>query len=175
MMDETQPPKIRIAQIFLERASFEHREDSLSFPPGTPISTEAQITLETGLSEDGSKARIRVSACSKPGSEDLYTFNLLMTALIEQEGQGNMPLERYLAASAGALVFPFLREAVANLTGRGRFGPVWLNPVNLVAMAHQQPEPSSLGAVRETISGVSGSDQPKQPVQKRHEGTRRRS
>ena len=26
---------------------------------------------------------------------------------------------------------PFLRQTVADVTLRGRFGPIWLNPVNL--------------------------------------------
>jgi preprotein translocase subunit SecB len=132
-MDESQQPKIRIAQIFLERASFAHREDFLAFPPGTPLSSEVQISLEVGLSEDHSKGRIRLGARSKPNSDELYVFDVLMTALIEREGEGNLPLERYLSTNATALVFPFLRETLANLTSRGRFGPVWIKPINLVA------------------------------------------
>jgi preprotein translocase subunit SecB len=133
-MDETLQPKIRIAQIFLERATFAHREDFLAFSPDTNVSAEVEIGLEVGVSSDGAKGRIRLSAASKPESESLYTFDLVMTALIEREGEGNMPLERYLFTSGGAMVVPFLREAVANLTGRGRFGPLWLKPINLHAV-----------------------------------------
>jgi preprotein translocase subunit SecB len=35
------------------------------------------------------------------------------------------------------MLYPFLREAVANLTGRGRFGPVWLNPFNFMLLAQE--------------------------------------
>lgn len=57
-----------------------------------------------------------------------------MTALIEvKPGEANMPLEKYATISGVSLLYPFLREAVANLTQRGRFGPVWLSPLNVAA------------------------------------------
>jgi preprotein translocase subunit SecB len=141
-MDESQEPKIRISQIFLERASLTHREDCLSFPPTTSVSGEVEILLEVGLSQDKSRGRIRLRARSHPEAEDLYNFDVLLTALLEREGEGNMPLERYLATNASAMVFPFLREAVANLTGRGRFGPLWIRPTNLIAQIEAQPQDS---------------------------------
>jgi preprotein translocase subunit SecB len=132
-MDTSQQPRIRISQIFLERAFLAHREDFLSFPPSTPMSPEVELILEVGLSPDKSRGRVRLGARSQPGAEDLYNFDVLLTALIEREGEGNMPLERYLEKHASVMVFPFLREAVANLTGRGRFGPLWIRPTNLLA------------------------------------------
>lgn len=145
-MDESQQPKIRISQIFLERASLTHREDFLSFPPNTQLSAEVEISLEVGLSEDKSRARIQLRARSHPGAEDLYNFDVLLTALVEREGAGNMPLERYLANNASVMVFPFLREAVANLTGRGRFGPLWIRPTNLLAQVESGAEPPASSA-----------------------------
>jgi preprotein translocase subunit SecB len=50
-------------------------------------------------------------------------------------GQENMALKEFFTTgSAHAVLFPFVREAVANITMRGRFGPVWLNPVNFGAL-----------------------------------------
>ena len=51
-----------------------------------------------------------------------------------------MPLRDFLAGPAVALLYPFVREAFANLTLRGRFGPVWLNPFNVRAMAEGLPD-----------------------------------
>ena len=58
-----------------------------------------------------------------------------MSALVEQiGGHENFELEAYLKSNGWALLFPFVREALANLTGRGRFGPIWMNPVNVLAL-----------------------------------------
>jgi len=46
----------------------------------------------------------------------------------------NMPLDRYFTTSGAALLYPFVRQVVADLTSRGRFGPVWLNPMNVTAV-----------------------------------------
>ena len=52
-----------------------------------------------------------------------------MIGLFEQQnGFENLPMADFLGDSAPALLFPFLREAFANITTRGRFGPVWLQP-----------------------------------------------
>jgi preprotein translocase subunit SecB len=48
-----------------------------------------------------------------------------------------MPIADYMASGGGPTLFPFLRECVANLTGRGRFGPLWLRPINFVQLAEQ--------------------------------------
>jgi preprotein translocase subunit SecB len=172
-MDESQQPGIRIVQIFLESASFAHREDFLAFSPETNVSGEVEIGLEIGVSADGSKGRIRLSATSKPEFESLYVFDIVMTALVEREGEGNMALDRYLNASAGAMVMPFLREAVANLTGRGRFGPLWLKPINLLAPTKQeagsQGEESTQEAARD-LSAPKGEPAPpkRRPRRSRH-------
>jgi preprotein translocase subunit SecB len=38
-----------------------------------------------------------------------------------------------IAGTGGTILLPFLREVIANFTGRGRFGPVWVNPINFRA------------------------------------------
>ena len=62
-----------------------------------------------------------------------------MTALIRViPGQENMTIREYLASgNCVAALFPFLREAIANVTGRGRFGPVFLDPINIREFAKQ--------------------------------------
>lgn len=58
-----------------------------------------------------------------------------MSAILEKiEEHEKFELGTYLTSKGCALLFPFIRETIANLTARGRFGPVWLNPVNVVAL-----------------------------------------
>lgn len=64
-----------------------------------------------------------------------YEFEVIVAATISvEDGAENMSIEEYVRGGAGrALLYPFAREAVANLTGRGRFGPLWLHPFNFMA------------------------------------------
>lgn len=134
-MDTTKQPGIRIAQIFLEHAHFQHREDHLSFTPQSSVQPEIEISFESGVSPDKKRGRIRAQVRTASSEEALYQFDVMVTALLEQvDGQENFGLEPYLASNGWALLYPFLRETVANMTGRGRFGPVWLDPVNVLAV-----------------------------------------
>src|SRR5437016_5922816 len=91
--DPTKQPGIRIAQIFLERASFEHRADMLEFPSATPVEADVDLALKSALTTDGKKARIQLSVTSKDAKEPLYRFSFLMTALVEaEEGNENIQL-----------------------------------------------------------------------------------
>ncbi len=134
-VDRTKPPGLTIGQILLERAVFEHRADYLKHPPGTPIK-DLPLALEfrLGLTPDGTKGVLKLTVKTRDEAKPLYRFELTMAALVEvQAGHANLPLERYAAVSGMSLLYPFLREAVANLTQRGRFGPVWLSPLNVAA------------------------------------------
>jgi preprotein translocase subunit SecB len=51
-----------------------------------------------------------------------------------------LEVDRYIAESTVQILMPFLREAVANLTLRGRFGPVWLQPISGRALAAKMRE-----------------------------------
>jgi preprotein translocase subunit SecB len=139
MIDPTKQPGIRIAQIFLERAMFEHRPDFLEFDPATPVETDIELQLSSGLSPDAAKGRIQILVSSKEEAEPLYRFSFLMTALVESEQDANFPLSEYVKSHALGMMFPFVRELVANVTSRGRFGPLWLRPVNLVALTAVAP------------------------------------
>lgn len=151
MIDPTKQPGIRIAQIFLERATFEHRPDFLNFAPATEVSAEVDLMLNSGLSADGTKGRIQISVSSRDLPEALYRFSFLMTALVESEEKGaNFPLSDYVKTNAFGMLFPFVRELVANVTARGLFGPLWLKPLNLVALAAQSVGPAAPIAAIET-------------------------
>jgi len=136
-MDETKQPGIRLVQVFLEKALFKHRPDFLDLPADTePDIRHLAVSLETGLTADSSAALVRARIRTKPRARGVYEFDVTMTALLERDAKSpNMPLDQYVSMAGWTLVFPFLREAVANITTRGRFGPVWLNPFNLKAHA----------------------------------------
>jgi preprotein translocase subunit SecB len=153
MIDPEKQPGVRIAQIFLERANFEHRPDFLEFPPSTAVETEVDLTLNSGLSPDGTKGRIQITVSSKDASEPLYQFSFLLTALVEAEEEGaNFPLTDYVRVNGLVMLYPFLRELVANVTSRGRFGPLYLNPVNFLALTSHTSAP----AVKEAAGSEMG-------------------
>ncbi len=147
-MDRTKPPGIQVGQIFLEQVHFSHREDFLSLPLGTQaVVGNVNVQVETGLSQDSKTGLVRVQVWTNPENKPIYNFRVSMTALVAvDESAPNMPLNTYLAGPGAALLYPFVRQVVADLTWRGRFGPVWLSPTNVLAPAAAAPAPARLPA-----------------------------
>ena len=134
-MNETKQPGLNIGQIFLYKALFEHRKDALQQSPKTDIG-ELEVSLSARIlgQEDDSAGLILVTVKTKDEDEGLYRFHVEMAAIVaEQEETKNLGVREYLTKNGFALIYPFLREAVANITGRGRFGPLWLKPFNFKA------------------------------------------
>ncbi len=134
MTDTAAPPAFRVAQIFMLGAMFRHRGNPLARPPATAVGPQ-QIAVSIGMEQlnDGEAFQVRVAVSTNPEDGDekaVYDFGLEYAALVDRVDR-----ERFangeLAEIVATMTFPFLREAVANITSRGRFGPIWLNPFNV--------------------------------------------
>jgi len=134
-VDASQQPGLMIGQIFLERATFSHRDDALTLPVNTAFQPNLVVVFEGGLAPGEKTAFVRIRAHTKSEDRPLYSFDVTMMALLSvTEGQENVPLKDYVRGAAPAMLYPFVREAVAGLTWRGRFGPVWLAPFNITTV-----------------------------------------
>lgn len=133
MTDTAKQPGISVAQVFLEAATFAHRDDALALPAETkPDLGDLQVELEIGIMPDEQAGVVRIRVATDESRNPLYRVSVKMAGLFQvQPGQANMPLPDFLNGPALAFMYPFVREAFANITGRGRFGPVWLNPFNV--------------------------------------------
>ena len=137
----------RIAQIVLSDASFSHRPDFLSLETTTKVPTgplELSLECEVSAPDRVAIVRLRASNDSAPADASLYRFNLCLLAMLELSSESGLGEgdEKVLAITAASMLFPFLRETLASLTSRGRFGPIWLQPVNvrqLIADNAQKP------------------------------------
>jgi preprotein translocase subunit SecB len=145
VVDPTRPPGLTIAQIFLVHAHFEHRADPITISP--VVEEEARLTVNFRAreltQEDGRDAvEVTVTAATHPESSHPYVFDFSISAIIHAEvGHENFPAAQYAVSAGAPLLFPFLREAIANVTGRGRCGPLWIKPFNIQhALQQQQSE-----------------------------------
>lgn len=153
-MDESKQPGIEIGQIIVESVSFAHRDEYLSLPVKTSVGPlPLQIKTGYALSSDGSQAAIRLELSTDESERPLYIVHAVVVGLVRvTSDKPNMPLERYAALNGVVMLFPFLRELVANVTGRGRFGPVWLHPVNFAA------------ALKKEVDGGNGEEHGEHPA-----------
>jgi len=130
---------LSIAQIILEEARFGHVGNFLAQPP-TEVAAPSPVELRVELlkAPDGKSAVVRLRAGSG-ASEVPYSFSISYLVIFGMEEQEGVPtpadLDHRLLITGGTMAFPFVRECVANLTSRGRFGPSWLAPTDFNQIA----------------------------------------
>lgn len=143
--------KLSIDQVIVEAVEFAHRPDHMAVVPSS-VSPELSIGYQANIEihEAPAAAMVRLAVFSQSAGDVplKYTFNLkLLVVLLFPEDAPKTELERRQVTASGiATLMPFARELLASLTGRGRFGTVFLPPVNV------QMTMESLDALPEEMS-----------------------
>jgi preprotein translocase subunit SecB len=147
-VDETKPPGIKLSQIYLANAHFGHIENAISLSPTTPVpGISTQINVQIGMSEDEQKGFCSMTVGSDPEDKTLlYQFHIEMVLVAEADPEPNLPLKEYLMRAGPPTLYPFIRETLASLSLKGRFGALWLPPTNFTGTAEKMladitPEP----------------------------------
>jgi preprotein translocase subunit SecB len=144
-MDKTKQPGINIHQVFLDRASFSHRDDYLTIPASTPPKVgDINVAFRMIPSDAEPRALIQARARTDPEQKPMYEFDVIMSMVVSMdEAAPNMTLPEYAQTGGFASLSTFLRQTVADLTLRGRFGPVWLKPANLRIVFEEKKTPAA--------------------------------
>lgn len=171
MTDRSAQPGIRLHSVFLAEAHFSHASDPLEPLPKNMerVTGSAGIQVTVNSPKDGVVAvRVRVSDDPDDKSSRYHFAAELVATFSVDDLAPNMPLREYALRHGAGLLYPFAREAVANLTSRGRFGPVWLNPVNLLGIVDASADVAdSDAAARKRSRGSVGKPRPRTKVAKR--------
>jgi preprotein translocase subunit SecB len=96
-----------------------------------------------------SAIQFKAEATNKAGV--IYDLELLYAGLFQIEHMPIQAMEQFLLINCPALLFPFLRRIVADLTRDGGFPPLMLDPIDFAALylrrqqeLNQQAKSSSL-------------------------------
>jgi preprotein translocase subunit SecB len=81
---------------------------------------------------------ILLNVCAKQKEDTLFLIELAYAGIFRTaEGLDEEKRKRLLLVDAPALLFPFARTIISNLTREGGLPPLLLNPVNFEMMYHQ--------------------------------------
>jgi len=147
-VDETREPGIRLAGVVVEQIRF----DDMKAGEMRPKNLQFGLLIERRPGETPSVAEAVLRFTLRPGEGDVSTFYLeiALAGRFEQDADNaNMPLDAFLRINGPALLVPFARELIANVTARSRHGLVLLPAINVVALvqrtesAAQKPAPSA--------------------------------
>lgn len=125
--------KLGIKQFILETVNFRHTNPNfLAEAPGTPAEHPVSVNAGLAYTHDKKEAAVSVIVVSDDPTAP-YTYEVRYIVLLTVDYDGEPPpadLDRRLVVTGGTMAVPFVRELVANLTSRGRFGTTWVAPVN---------------------------------------------
>ncbi len=148
MTDQTDPQaateqQFTIQKLYIKDVSFES--------PDTPSvfvfnSWEPQIELNMNnaskkISEGVYEVVMSITATVKNNNKTAFLVEVQQAGLFNVAGFNEQDTKYILGAQCMTILFPYAREVVSDLTNRGGFPPLWLNPVNfdaLYAQAMQQ-------------------------------------
>ncbi|MEL0027191.1 MAG: protein-export chaperone SecB [Perlucidibaca sp.] len=135
-MSDAAQPQFALQRIYLKDASFE--------VPGAPQvflqtwSPEVGIDLNTSASrlEDGNHYEVTLSltVTAKNEGQTAFLVEVKQAGIFQATGFSEADLGPLLGAYCPNLLFPFAREAIADIVGKGSFPQLLLQPINFDAV-----------------------------------------
>ena len=137
-----------LQQLYVKDLSFES--------PNTPkIFQESSIEPETELNIRNSHSAIgenlyevilHISVHAKKGEQTIFLTEIDQAGLFLVSGYNPEQANMLLGTQCPATLFPFAREAISSLVGKGGFPPLILQPINFDALYAQAREQQSAQA-----------------------------
>lgn len=134
-MDKSKQPRINFDAIILAEENFK-REKRL------PKDTETKLNFSSGNNINGNKASVEIAFNLELIKDNKKYMELYakFVGLFSAKEEKNMDLEEFVNLHALALMFPYIREHITNITSKAGIKPILLPPINLAAMLKNQNE-----------------------------------
>jgi preprotein translocase subunit SecB len=136
------PPQVRVVGQYIKDLSFENPNvRRLLDGPGEQPTLRVEVNVNANKLTDKvfeSAIAFKAQANSKAGV--IYDLELAYAGMFEVQNLPEQALEPFLLINCPALLFPFLRRLVADLTREGGFPPLLLDPIDFAALFMQKKQ-----------------------------------
>jgi preprotein translocase subunit SecB len=123
-------------QIFLERDN-----------PQIEVQLQSQgLPLDEGVYE----VEVTATVTAKLGEKVMFLIEAKQAGIFQIRNIPAEELEPVLAVTCPNILFPYLREVVSDISVRGGFAPVVLNPLNFEVLYQQQKQQQEAAAAATT-------------------------
>jgi preprotein translocase subunit SecB len=112
-----------------------HFDVNRSFEPGPDVKVEVKITINHTWHQDSKILQVS-DIVEVSGNEAPFNLMVEYCGIFLFEGELSDPddITRIAEINCASILFPFAREAVAEITRRAGIGPMMLQPVNFVEL-----------------------------------------
>ncbi|HCB13342.1 MAG TPA: protein-export chaperone SecB [Gammaproteobacteria bacterium] len=140
-MSEQQTPQqhFEIQKVYLKDVSLETPNSPAIFTEQWQPQTEVRLeTSATPLTEDLFESVLTLTVTAKMGDRTAYLAEVKQAGLFTLRGFDEQQKGHMLHAFCPNILFPFSREELASLIGKGGFPALLLNPINFDALYLQR-------------------------------------
>ena len=137
---EGPPPQLRVVGQYIKDLSFEspNAPQSLRDPGDSPnIQVEINVAanqLEANIFECAIDFKVKAASAKMT----IYNLEMVYAGAFELTNFPQQLLQPVLFVNCPALLFPFMRRLIGDLTREGGFPPLWLDPVDWGQLYNQR-------------------------------------
>ncbi len=143
----TTQPNIRVMGQYIKDLSFESPNVGkiMEGPVENPqLQVEVNVNArQVGPSVFESVIEFEANATSKAGA--LYKLAIDYGGMFKLENMPQQAVEPFLLVNAPALLFPFVRRIIADLTREGGFPPLMLDPIDFASLYMKRKQDGATG------------------------------
>lgn len=127
---------VALQRVYVKDASFEAPNTPSIFQGEWRPTVSLNIATKTNdLGEGAFESVLGLTVEAKQGDKIAFLIEVQQAGIFILQGLGPEDLERALVAFCPQQLYPFAREAVADLSNKGGFPALQLQPVNFEAVA----------------------------------------
>jgi preprotein translocase subunit SecB len=139
---QRQSPGIHFSGVVVDRISFTDVAPSERKPDGLQFSFGIQ--RRHFENPDALEVTVIVRIAPRPGEAISFKLEAAVTGRFQKlDGPGVLSLEEFAKTNGPALVMPYVRELVTNISARTRHGTIIFPPVNVIALVADEAKGSS--------------------------------
>jgi len=128
-----------IDRIYVKDLSLENPGAPQSFQLSEPPSVEIGLRTRTDqLQTDVFECVLTVTVTARSGDKTLFLVEAAQAGIFTVRGVPQNQLQPVIAIHCPTVLFPYVRETIADATMRAGYPPVHLAPINFEALYQQQ-------------------------------------
>lgn len=140
--DTSDEVQARVVAQFIRDLSFECPNiESLVIGPGDNPNLDLEVNVNARHVKDHLfEATIQFKANANNNTGVIYDLEIEYGGMFHVENMPEDGLEPFLLVNCPAILFPFLRRLVADLTREGGFPPLFLDPIDFASLYVQRKQ-----------------------------------
>ena len=148
----TDEKRISVAKIYVKDFSFESPQSPVIFR-AEKWSPQTNLNLRSGNKDLGDGVHevvLTITVDAKEDDKTVFLVELQQAGLFEMAGYAEEETKAIVGSYCPSILFPYAREAIANVIQKGGFPEFMLQPINFEALYLQAQQQSAAEAAAES-------------------------